>query len=106
MVKAKSERRGWCMFATKMFGSQIMFGTNHQIFLMYCAGHKLWKSHAKHNFGAEHIVPKLNGAKVRIPHFDCYKNCDQKTLTQLLMFAFTLKRVYLKSTFINFCKYY
>ena len=36
-----------CLFGTKMFYS------NYQLFLMY---------YAEHNFGAEHIVPVLNGA--------------------------------------------
>ena len=30
------------------------------------AEHKI--AHAEHTFGAEHIVPKLNGPEVRIPH--------------------------------------
>ena len=41
-----------------MFGLKFMFGTKRQLFLMY---------RAEHNFGAEYIVPKLNGAEVRIP---------------------------------------
>ena len=37
-----------------MFGLKFMFGTKRQLFLMY---------RAEHNFGAEYIVPKLNGAE-------------------------------------------
>ena len=59
------------MFGTKMFGTQIMFGTKlmfgttHQLFLMHCTELKLC---AEAKIGrAEHIVPNLNGAEVRIP---------------------------------------
>ena len=47
-----------------MFGTQIMFDTNHLLFLMHCTEHKL---RAEHTFDDEHIVPKFNGAEVRIP---------------------------------------
>ena len=55
------------MFATQItFGTKFMFGTNLQLFLLYCAKHKLENLSCEHNFVAEHIVPKLNGDKVRI----------------------------------------
>ena len=54
-----------------MFGTEFMFGTIHQLFLMHCTEHKLRAEdkmlRAEHTFGAEHIVPKFNGAEVRIP---------------------------------------
>ena len=54
-----------------MFGTEFMFGTIHQLFLMHCTEHKLRAEdqmrRVEHTFGAEHIVPKFNGAKVRIP---------------------------------------
>ena len=50
-----------------------MSGTNHQLFLMHFTKLKLFAEDkigpGKHNFGAEHIVPKFNGAEVRILHF-------------------------------------
>ena len=63
------------MFGTIIFGTQIMFGTSHQLFLMHCTEHKLLAEdkmrRAEHTFGAEHIVPKFNGAEVRIPRVFC-----------------------------------
>ena len=38
---------------------------------MLCAEHTFDAKHtfyAEHTFDAEHIVPKLNGAEVKIPH--------------------------------------
>ena len=53
------------MFGTKMFGTQIMFGTTHQLFLMHSTELKLC---AEDKIGrAEHIVPNLNSVEVRIP---------------------------------------
>ena len=62
----------YSMFGTQiMFGTKLMFGTTHQLFLMHCTELKLCAEakigRADHNFGAEHIVPNLNGAEVRIP---------------------------------------
>ena len=57
---------GTIIFGTQiMFGTEFMFGTNHQLFLMHCTEHKLRAEHKMRR--AEHIVPKFNGAEVRIP---------------------------------------
>ena len=48
-----------------MFGTQLLFSANHQLFFMHHAEDKICL--AEHTFDGDKIVPKFNGVEVTIP---------------------------------------
>ena len=50
-----------------MLGTQVMSEHKHGVDVCSAPNVNFKIYRAEHNFGAEHVVPKLNGAEVRIP---------------------------------------